>query len=196
MRGAGTRRRDDRGRSTGGDERGSAVADDDRAQSTIDFVVGIGVFFLTFSFVVLLVPELASPFAGAEEAVVADRAVDTLSGDLLATGTVGVLDGTCTEAFFAGSGTACGFDAARPTHELLGVEEGAQLNVTVERRAGTGGSATEVVCYDGAAVRDCASGGDALARGPAPPSTTQSVRVATRVVRLDGETLLLRLRTW
>ncbi|WP_255152360.1 DUF7287 family protein [Halorarius halobius] len=164
-----------------------------RGQSSVDFVLGFGVFFLTFSFVVTLLPELLAPHAAQQGPAVADRAVDTLTGDLLAGDAVGTLDASCTAAFLT-RGTCAEFDGSDPTARLLGVSDEYQLNVTLERYV-AGDAGTELACYDGGVV-DCATGGTPLARGPAPPSNTQSVRTASRVVRVDGETLSLELRVW
>lgn len=164
-----------------------------RGQSSIDFIVGLGVFFLTLSFVLVVLPDLLSPFAAPEGPVVADRAAGTLGGELLASGTLGTLNETCTAEFFAGSGTSCSFDASDPTTTILGVAGTHGANVTL---TWNGSSDGEVVCYDGTDVVDCSSGGDRLARGDAPPENTRSVRTASRVVRVDGETLTLTVRVW
>jgi len=151
----------------------------DRGQSGIDFVVGFGIFFLTLSFVVVLIPELLAPFGAQEGPVVADRAVETLASDLLAANATGVLDQTCTTEFFAGSGSTCSFDAAESTGAIVGISGEHSLNVTLERD----------VDGDGTAEVD-------LARGREPPGDTQSVRSARRVVTLDGEAYFLELRAW
>jgi hypothetical protein len=165
-----------------------------RGQSSIDFVIGFGVFFLTFSFVILLLPELLSPFSGPQETVVADRAAGTLTGDLLASGTVGVLNQTCTAEFLTGSGSTCSFGGTSTT-ALVGISDEHTVNVSLEQNVSSGPE-TEVVCYNGTAIQECASGGDTLARGAPPPADTKSVRTASRVVTVAGETLYLRVRVW
>lgn len=176
---------------------GRVTEPSDRAQSAIDFIIGFGIFFLTLSFVLVLIPELLSPFSGQEGPVVADRAIETLSGELLATGTVGGLNETCTAEFFDGSGTTCSFDASDPTADVLGISDAHSLNVTLEQNT-TVAPGTEVVCYDGNSVVDCSSNASALtlARGPDPPGRTQSVRSARRLVSLGGEQVFLKLRVW
>ena len=151
----------------------------DRGQSGVDFVIGFGVFFLTLSFVVVLIPELLAPFGAQEGPVVADRAVETLASDVLAANATGVVNQTCTTEFFAGSGTTCSFDAAEPTSAIVGVSGEHSLNVTLERD-GDGDGTAEV----------------AFARGREPPGDTQSVRSARRVVTFDGEAYVLELRAW
>lgn len=169
-----------------------------RGQSGVDFIIGFGVFFLTLSFVLVLIPDLLSPFAQQEGPVVADRAIETLGSDLLAGGTVGTLNATCTGEFFEKSGTSCGFDASDSTTALLGISDEHQVNVMLENHTASQG--IEVACYDrdNSGVVDCSTAGAdfKLARGPSPPGDSQSVRAARRVVRVDGETYFLELRVW
>lgn len=165
-----------------------------RGQSAVDFVIGFGVFFVTLTFVLVFIPDLLSPFGAQEGPAVADRAVETLTSDLLAAGSVATLDPTCTEEFFAESGTSCAFDGNDPVPTILGVSNEYQFNVTVEQNA-TADPGLEVVCYDGSSVVACPNT-TRLARGPAPPGDTQSVRTARRVVSIDGETAFVKLRVW
>lgn len=164
----------------------------DRGQSGVDFVIGFGVFFVTLSFVITVVPELLAPFAGLEGPLVADRAVETLSGDLLVGGTVGTLDEGCTAAFFDGRDSTC-VDGSESMASLVGVSERHRLNVTLEE---SGQARSEVLCYDGDDVVSCDSGGSPATRGGPPPTSTASVHTASRVVRVDGRTVWLKLRTW
>lgn len=166
-----------------------------RGQSTVDFIIGFAIFIIAFTFIITLIPELLSPYAVQEGPVVTDRAAATLEGDLLATQPVGTLNATCTGEFFNGSGTSCGFDASRSTTALLGLSDQYTVNATVEHNV-TADSGTEIACYDGSGVVDCASGGTPLARGPSPPGDVRTVRSARRVVRIGNETLLLKLRVW
>lgn len=166
-----------------------------RGQSSIDFVLGMAVFFLTLTFVVALLPELMSPFEDPAGAVVADRALGTLSGGLLASETPGTLAEPCAADFFGGAGTDCAFDANTPTPELLGVSDDYRVNVTLQRRAGPNATLA-VACYDGSDVLDCTGGGDRLARGPPTPDGSRTVRSARRVVRMDDQPLLLTVRVW
>jgi len=168
--------------------------DRDRCQSGVDFVLGFGVFFVTLSFVVVVIPELLSPFAGPEGPVVADRAVETLSSDILAAGTVGTLNEGCTVAFFDGTDRdSCSFEGTDSMASLVGVSEFHSLNVTLEE---SGRSDANIVCHDGDDIVDCDGGKPLAARGGAPPTGTTTVHTASRVVRVDGETLWLKLRVW
>lgn len=166
-----------------------------RAQSSIDFVIGIGVFFLSLSFVIVLLPELLSPFSMQEGTMVADLAIGTLTVDHFASDQVGELDETCVAEFFAGSGTTCSFDASEPTTAITGIPEYYSLNVTLEHNSSSS-PGTELACYNGTAVLDCSTGGDPLRRGDPPPADSRSVWTEREVVSVDGETLWLKLRVW
>lgn len=168
----------------------------DRGQSSVDFVIGIGVFFLAFSFVVVLLPDLLSPFANQAGPAVTDQAIGALAGGQLAADRVGRLDETCVEEFLIDeSGTSCSFDAGDPSTTIAGIPDKYSLNVTLERND-TAAPGTEVVCYNGTAVLACSTGGDPLVRGRSPPTDSRSVWTARRVVSVDGETLWLNVRVW
>lgn len=166
-----------------------------RAQSSIDFVIGIGVFFLSLSFVIVLLPELLSPFSMQEGPIVADLAMGTLTADHFSSGQVGRLDETCVAEFFQGSGTTCSFDASEPTPTITGIPGYYSVNVTLEHNRSSS-PGTEVACYDGTAVLDCSTGGEPLTRGDPPPVDSGSVWTERTVVSVDGETLWLKLRVW
>ncbi len=76
----------------------------DRAQTTLDFAVGMSIFLLTVAFVFTFAPNIAEPFSdsGTENTVVADRAASQLvAGTLADPDRPYVLDKACTIAFFA-----------------------------------------------------------------------------------------------
>lgn len=171
---------------------------DARAQTTLDYAVGAGVFLVAAAFVLAFVPGMLAPFGGADRTQVADRAATALASDALGDpSSPSVLDETCTAAFFRLYGeteddgidppTTCRFDADATTAAgALGVGVGADarasLNVTVERDGSTHDLPT-----DGGSVR--------LAAGP-PVPTDRSVATARRTVLLDGRSLRLIARAW
>lgn len=57
----------------------------DRGQTSLDFLVGIGVFFIAVIFVVAFIPSMFAPFFGASasDAIVSDRIADHLVDDRL-----------------------------------------------------------------------------------------------------------------
>ncbi len=159
----------------------------ERAQTTIDFAIGIGLFLIVVAFVVAFVPTIFTPFQSTEGPQTADRIATSLSTDRLGGPSEPyVLNGTCTDGFFDqlnGAGPAasgCQFNtSATTTRELFALDRTRDVNVTVR--------------YANGSVVDRPGG--ALAAGPTPPETT-SVTSATRVVSLDGHSRRLVVRTW
>jgi hypothetical protein len=159
---------------------------DERAQTTIDFAIGIGLFLIVVAFVVAFVPTIFTPFQSTEGPQTADRIATSLS-----TGQLGdpsepyVLNETCTNGFFEQlddgppAPSSCQFNtSATTTRELFTLDRTRDINVTIRHANGT-----------------IADTGTRLAAGPTPPETT-SVTAATRVVSLDGHSRRLIVRTW
>jgi hypothetical protein len=157
-----------------------------RAQTTIDFAIGISLFLVVVAFVVAFVPTIFTPFESTESPGTADRIATSLGTDRLGDPAEPyVLNGTCTDAFFEQleSGTdapgGCLYNtSADTTAALFGLSE-RDVNVTIRRPDGT--------------IADRPGG--KLAAGPTPPETA-SVSAATRVVSLSGESRRLLVRTW
>jgi hypothetical protein len=154
------------------------------AQTNVDFLIGMAVFLLSVGFVFGLIPTVFEPFSvdGGSGALVADRGGARLAEDALGDpGNPAVLNATCTEAFFAGANPipdGCRYGTT-DVDEALAVPAGSRVNVTIE---------------DGGGLRTL--DGTTLAAGPEPPSRSDSVVVARRVVHLDGETSKLFVRVW
>jgi hypothetical protein len=158
----------------------------ERAQTTIDFAIGAGVFLVVVAFVISFIPGMFAPFEDPDRAQEADRVAGTLANSALADpGDPYALDGDCTRAFFTQMQTGtdapatCRFDtntsAVGPTFGL-----GVEANATIETLSG------------GSVVSD---GGVTFAAGdPAP--TTGSLAVARRVVSYENETYRLVVRAW
>ncbi|PSP55251.1 hypothetical protein BRC82_06695 [Halobacteriales archaeon QS_1_67_19] len=155
-----------------------------RAQTSIDFVVGMSVFLLTVAFVVGFLPGVFEPFtaSGEGDVLAADRTAALLADQSLAeSGTAGRLNATCTAEFFDADGAVgdCRFDAdAADLDAALGLGPATAVNVTIAEN-GT------VRTVDGVE----------LAAGSEPPAS-ESVVVSRRVVLLDGEESDLRVRVW
>ncbi|GAA0722076.1 hypothetical protein J2744_000182 [Halorubrum trapanicum] len=170
----------------------------DRAQTVLDFVVGMSVFLVAVGFTFAFVPSLLEPYAVGEGAtvIVAERGAARLAeSSLAATGSTATLSHACTLAFFDGTDAAavesdCAWTAnASDLHDELGVDDFRGLNLTVTQR-GTVGKLDP----DGAAVE--------MRAGPAPPRT-ESVSAASRLVTIvdpedprGPETYRLTLRVW
>ncbi|MBB6646385.1 DUF7287 family protein [Halobellus ruber] len=161
-------------------------ASGERAQTTIDFAIGIGLFLIVVAFVVAFVPTIFTPFQSTEGPQTADRIATSLSTDRLGDPTEPyVVNETCTEGFFDqlnGGGPApstCSFNtSATTTREVFALDRTRDVNVTVR--------------YANGSVVDS---GVRLAAGPTPPETT-SVASATRVVSLGERPRRLTVRTW
>jgi hypothetical protein len=168
-----------------------------RGQTNLDFVVAAVVFLFAFSFVVAFLPGLAAPYDDQEHPLVADRASSRLADSLLAAGPEpGVLNASCTGAFFTGSGGAgCPFDPSDPLADRLGVRSTDGLNVTLRWNVSRDAD-PEVLCDDGGDVGPCGGGAARLAAGEAVPDEHRSVAVARRTVVVDGRPALLEVRVW
>lgn len=155
-----------------------------RAQTTIDYAIGAGVFLLTLLLVLAFVPGLFQPFVSSQEDTrVADRVASQFSMDLLGDpADPYVLDQSCTTEFFDGDGNtgSCRYVAdGSALNDAVNVDPDIGLNVTIEESTGI-----------------ATVGGVDLDAGPKPPERLQSVTVAQRAVSLDGETYRLFVRVW
>jgi hypothetical protein len=98
----------------------------ERAQTTLDFALGTIVFLLAAGAVLTAVPSLVDPAVGRDPAaaVIADRAADRLTHDVLARpDRPYVLNRSATATFFDGS--------AATARDRLAVSAGVGLNVTL-----------------------------------------------------------------
>lgn len=173
--------------------RDSRSRPNDRAQTTMDFVVGVSVFLLVVVFVVAFVPGIFEPFASSDRTQTSDRLAATLTGDALGDpATPGALNATCTWSFFrqvqtgTDTGVDCGFDASTDTVAATLGAENVAVNVTV---------------YDGETVAELDAppdiGGSAreLRAGPPVPDN-RGVATTRRVVLVDDRTRQLVVRVW
>lgn len=176
----------------------------DRGQTSLDFLIGIGVFMLTVAFVVGAIPGLIEPFSGGQETpLVADRITSEVVGGMMVdAGRSSALNETCTYAFFDdsfGDGDACAlsFDASDDDlPERLGIDDGYSVNVTIQRDV-TGDADREVLCTDGETVGECGTlaGSERLAIGP-PPANLRSVVSTRRTAYLDGKDVTVVVKVW
>lgn len=162
-----------------------------RAQTTIDFAIGAGVFLLAVGFVFAGVPGAFDAYAGSEATQLADRTASSLATNWLGSpATPYVLNATCTVGFFdqIQNGNAapdgCLFDTTETELEpLVGAPDIRSMNVTIEEP--NGGIVT--LTADGK-TRD-------LRAGDEPPPRS-SVTTASRMVHVDGESYRLQVRVW
>lgn len=170
---------------------------DERGQTAVDFLVGVGVFVLVLALVFAFVPELFAPFDDDQaRPLVADRSADRLVGSLRGADLgPSTLSTDCTLAFFGAAGaTGCGFDPAADLPDRAGIADRYHVNVTVERNT-TADPGVETLCSDGSDVLACPAA-TTLAVGPPVPTERGSVSVARRTVYLDGRDATLVVRVW
>lgn len=147
--------------------RPSVPDDARRAQTQLDFAVGISLFLLVVLVALSLLPTLVSPYAtrGGTTTMAADSIATQLTGNVLTDPAERyVLSPERVDAFFDASGP--GVD------EQLGVDGQVSVNVTLDTQA------------------------DTLTAGPALPDGTSGVATAWRVVRYEGERAVLTVRVW
>ncbi|WP_256546385.1 DUF7287 family protein [Halobellus inordinatus] len=172
--------------------RRSSVSDDaraeTRAQTTIDFAIGVSLFLLVVAVVVAFVPTIFAPFQGVDGSQTADRLSTSLSTDRLGQPSEPyVLNATCTNAFFeqvstgTDAPTSCRFNTTADTaRTAFALPESRSVNVSIRT-------------LDGAVATG--ADGDPLTAGPSVPQTT-SVTSARRAVSFEGDTHRLLVRTW
>lgn len=181
-----------------------------RAQTTIDFAIGISVFLLTAVLVFSFVPGMLQPFnAGAqEETVGSDRLASQLAEGMLADPTEPyILRTGCTVEFFrpvpnGPPDPSCAFNQSTDLTDAdgltdrVGMAPRQRINVTIR---GTVGGTEEIICWDaggeaivGKSDSDC---DQAFAAGDTP-GTTGSVVTARRAVAVEGHDATLVVRMW
>lgn len=176
---------------------GRWLRSDGRAQTVLDFVVGMSVFLTAVGFTFAFVPSLLEPYVLGEGAtvIVAERGAAQLAeSSLVVEGPTATLSTACTLAFFDGtdpetaaSKSDCSWAAnADDLHAELGVADRRGLNLTVTRNGTVG---------------ETGPGNVSMRAGPAPPRS-ESVSAASRIVALDAdadggrEAHRLTLRVW
>lgn len=176
----------------------SALAGEERGQTSIDFLIGIGVFLATVGFVALFAMDVVTPFAGEQGgALVADRTADELVGVTLA-GPAGtnVLDESCTLAFFddSASDDGCAFDSANSLTDRVGIDDRWDLNVTVERNDPAAGN--EILCVDDSGDLQSCPDGTRLAAGDPADFGSDGIFTAVRVATFDDRDVAVVVRLW
>lgn len=176
---------------------------DRRAQTSIDFAIGMAVFVLTLTTVIAFMPTMTQPFTGGQQnPLMADRlAAQLTDGQLGDPAEPSKLNATCTMYFFNASsdGGICGsFDGADDVNTKLGIDETVQVNVTIQKNV-TGGPSPDVVCAtDGAEsfshLASCS--GEPMVEGPSPPTVAGSITIARRYATLNDEAVFVVVKVW
>jgi hypothetical protein len=179
-----------------------------RAQTTLDFALGVSLFAAVLLFVFVFVPGILTPFTGGlhEETVTSNRVADgVVNGQFGTPAQPGILDRECTVAFFDTLGgsppTDCRYDG-ESIQERLGVLDRQSINVTVAANTTKSVDGTNVVCWDedGRALAERGSGdcsGDVvLSAGGRPPESNDDAITAVRVASLSGEDVSIEVEVW
>lgn len=176
-----------------------------RAQTTLDFMIGMGVFLFAILFLIGVIPSIIDPFSGGQEApLVADRvAGEVAEGMLVEPGTSSVLNETCTYAFFnesLGEGTGCAVPFDEQETDLstrLSIDDRYSLNISIRRNV-SGGADPDILCTNGDRVASCGAIGADETRfttGP-PPAERQTVTATQRAGYLDGKDVIVVVKLW
>lgn len=169
-----------------------------RGQTLPDFAVGIAIFLITVTFVVLFLPQLTLPYQDQEQAVVVERVASDLGNHLLAAQhPPSTLNETCTIAFFPPQDDTpnCPFDTSETVTQQVGIGSAYSLNVTL-RDAPSDAPQSDILCSTGSSIDDCESGGDRLAIGAAVPENDRSVSMARQRVTVSGDGVVIEVGVW
>lgn len=159
-----------------------------RAQTGVDFVVGVAIFLLTTGFVFAFVPGMMTPFGESTTTPIhSDHVADDLVYDRLAADAApATLDTEATLAFFDADATT--------VRKTLGLNDTVlAYNVSLVGEADDGGSRTPLYAVDGA-VED--SGDTRLATGRDRPTSYGSAMTVSRHVWIDGRQAVLEVTLW
>jgi hypothetical protein len=179
---------------------------DRRAQTSIDFAIGIAIFLVTLTTVVAFMPTMTQPFTTAQnDPLMADRLAAQVVDDQLGDpASPSVLNTTCTMYFFNGSDTPSDpCDSFDPTHETatkLGAGNESLVNVTIRRNV-TGDATPDILCAtaggeDLKELSNCGGVDTVLANGSTPPDVAGSVTIARRFAVFNGEGTYVVVKVW
>jgi hypothetical protein len=172
-----------------------------RAQTALDFAIGVSVFLIVIVGVLAFVPSVfggtGAPADG-EIGITANRVAGFLAGDGFAPAEQpNELKNECVLAFFADTAD-CGFGAGNGVASDVGVSENRGLNVTVQADLDTD-PALERVCWDAsgnslvtAGNPDCDT---PYTAGPVA-SRNDEFETARRTSRLGGIRVFVVVRAW
>lgn len=174
-----------------------------RAQTTLDFAIGVTMFLTVMLFVFAFVPGILEPFAlsGEQDTVLSERLASRLSqGAMADAGAPFVLETVCTVGFFdegAPSPPSCDYDGT-DVHERLRLAGHRGVNVSLE--GVPSGPDGELACWD-AVGEDVVGASDAacdepLVTGGVPPADNDATVTSRRVVSLGRENLTMKVVVW
>lgn len=176
-----------------------SAPDPGRGQMSIDFLIGIGIFLATIGFVSVFITGVVTPFSENQaQPLVVNRAAEHLVEDSLASQTdPNRLNRTCTLAFFGGAGSSgCAFVSSDALTQRVGISDHWDLNITVEENDPLA-AGNEILCMDPTAnLQSCSLGGTKLAAGGNAPAESNSIATSIRIVSLDKQDVVVKVRLW
>ncbi|MGM0398031.1 MAG: DUF7287 family protein [Halobacteriota archaeon] len=159
-----------------------------RGQTTLDFVLAIGVFVVAVAFVFGFVPGMVDPFTQDQaEGQVADRVADAVVDDLT--------DGVDVPSELNETKTVAFFDGTADLADRAGVDSRYGITVTLGRPVDGDGD-LQVLCGESGDVQPCADGGDALQIGDSVPASSTTVGTARRTVLVDDRIAIVHVQVW
>ncbi|MCU4799008.1 hypothetical protein OB920_01285 [Halobacteria archaeon HArc-gm2] len=190
-----------------GDDDAKGSSGESRAQTTLDFAIGISIFLAVVMFIFLFVPGIVEPFTvGAQdETVTVNRVADGLTQDQLGSSQrPGVLDTACTIDFFEHAEDGTDITACGPSKDdladFVGIKDRQNVNVTVQGNTSAADVGSEQLCWDGSSdalvEADDGTCDVRLAAGETPPTTNADAVTATRVASLAGEDVTVVVEMW
>ena len=176
-----------------------------RAQTTLDFAIGIAIFIAVLLFTFAFVPGILEPFEiqGEEEPALSDRVAETLAADMLGSPeNPYVLDRYCTVAFFndTADSSPCSFDNGEDLNQRLDLRSYQNINISIVNSTANNApycwnSTSNPVEPSVANESFCGSGDDFFEAGD-DPTTAGTTITARRTVRIGAETATLRVVVW
>jgi hypothetical protein len=178
-----------------------------RAQTTLDFAIGIAIFLGVLLFVFSFVPGILAPFElpDDEGPALSDRIGTSLSKGMLGSAEQPhVLDRVCTVEFFNGSSPSeCNYSGTT-LEERFNLSSIQHVNVTLE--GNVTGAGTQQLCWEGekgdpsvverGTCDESKAKNVVLTAGDRAPQDRGTTITTRRVVSLDGESVTLRVVVW
>ena len=178
----------------------SSASRERRGQTTLDFAIGMSIFLLALTFVLVFVPGMLEPFSGGaqSETPAVNRVADDLTQQTLSNASEPyVLDETCTaELFTSGVPAGCNYDGTTLA-DRVGLRDFAPVNVTITGDLPGPTDGESILCFDSGTLKETGSGCTTVLSGGSKPSGSGGKTVsATRVALLDGEDVTVKVVMW
>lgn len=185
-----------------------------RAQTTLDFVIGVTVFLTVILFAFSFVPGILEPFelGNDEHPKLSDRVADSLAEEKLGSpDNPYVLDRYCTVAFFDNPSTGasdCNYSGGT-LEEMFELKSFQNVNITLEGNV-TDHNGEEIVCWtedneesvpglveqSRSECNPSSTTDQVLKIGDNPPGDSSATITARRVVLLGGDVVTLKVILW